>query len=163
VAEDLGREFPRLKTFATLSPIPGFRRWLAEAAARQGELAEFAGMLAETDWVKRAAPGSRAQAELMRLCAYYLQYAKHDNEPADAVARFHLGNGARMERLNWLADTSKAGMERSAGLMVNYVYRLKDVERNHEAYANKHVVVASPGLALLARESLPARAASRRK
>src|SRR5471030_295794 len=110
VAEDLGREFPRLKTFATLSPIPGFRKWLA-----------------------------------------------------DAVARFHLGNGARMERINWLADSSEAGMARSAGLMVNYVYRLKDVERNHEAYANQHLVVASPGLALLARESLLARPAAKRK
>ena len=163
VAEDLGREFPRLKTFATLSPIPGFRKWLAEAAATHAELAELVDALAEPDWSERAGPGTRLQIELMRLCAYYLQQAKHDNEPADAVARFHLGNGARMERLNWLADSSKTGMARSAGLMVNYVYRLKDVERNHEAYANKHLVVASPGLALLARESLPARAASRRR
>ena len=159
VAEDLGREFPRLKTFATLSPIPGFRKWLAEAAATHAGLAELAGALAEANWIERAGPGTRAQTDLMRLCAYYLLHAKHDNEPADAVARFHLGNGARMERLNWLADSSKAGMARSAGLMVNYVYRLKDVERNHEAYANKHLVVASPGLALLARESLLARSA----
>ena len=163
VAEDLGREFPRLKTFATLSPIPGFRNWLAETAATHKELAELAGAPAEADWIERAGPGTRAQTELMRLCAYYLQQVKHDNEPVDAVARFHLGNGARMERLNWLADSSKAGMARSAGLMVNYVYRLKDVERNHEAYANKHVVVASPGLALLARESLLARLKAKRK
>ena len=163
VAEDLGREFPRLKTFATLSPIPGFRKWLADTAATHAELAEFAGALAEADWIQRAGPGTRLRTELMRLCAYYLQHAKHDGEPADAVARFHLGNGARMERLNWLADSSKAGMARSAGLMVNYVYRLKDVERNHEAYANKHLVVASPGLALLARESLLARPAAKRK
>jgi malonyl-CoA decarboxylase len=99
----------------------------------------------------------------MRLCAYYLQHAKHENEPVDAVARFHLGNGARMERLNWLADSSKTGLARSAGLMVNYAYRLKEVERNHEAYANQHVVVASPGLALLARESLLARPLSAAK
>ena len=163
VAEDLGREFPRLKTFATLSPIPGFRKWLADTAATHAELAEFAGALAEADWIQRAGPGTRLRTELMRLCAYYLQHAKHDSEPADAVARFHLGNGARMERLNWLADSSKAGMARSAGMMVNYVYRLKDVERNHEAYANKHLVVASPGLALLARESLLARSAAKRK
>ena len=163
VAEDLGREFPRLKTFATLSPIPGFRNWLAETAATHKELAELAGAPAEADWIERSGPGTRAQTELMRLCAYYLQQVKHDNEPVDAVARFHLGNGARMERLNWLADSSKAGMARSAGLMVNYVYRLKDVERNHEAYANKHVVVASPGLALLARASLLARLKAKRK
>ena len=157
VAEDLGREFPRLKTFSTLSPVPGFRRWLAETAAAHTELTELVDTLAADDWVQRAGPGTRARNELMRLCAYYLLHAKHGGEPADAVARFHLGNGARMERLNWLADTSKTGMARSAGLMVNYVYRLKDVERNHEAYAKEHLVVASPGLSLLARGSLLAR------
>jgi malonyl-CoA decarboxylase len=165
VAQDLGREFPRLKTFATLSPIPGFRRWLAEAAAAHAELtqlAELTGALETKDWVQRAGPGTRTRTELTRLCAYYLQHAKNNTEPADAVARFHLGNGARMERLNWLADLSDSGMARSAGLMVNYVYRLKDVERNHEAYTKEHEVVASPGLSLLARESLLARAAAGR-
>jgi malonyl-CoA decarboxylase len=166
VAEDLGREFPRLKTFATLSPIPGFRRWLTEAVIELPELpelGELAGALAAEDWFERAGPGTHLRTELMRLCAYYLQRAKHDKEPTDSVARFHLGNGARMERLNWLADTSKTGMARSAGLMVNYVYRLKDVERNHEAYAKERLVVASPGLALLARASLLARPVARRK
>jgi malonyl-CoA decarboxylase len=163
VAEDLGREFPRLKTFATLSPIPGFRKWLAETAATNTELAELASALAGAGWFENLAPDSGVRAELMRLCAHYLQHAKHGNEPADSVARFHLGNGARMERLDWLADSSGAGMARSAGLMVNYVYRLKDVERNHEAYANQHAVVASPGLALLARESLLARQKGKRK
>ena len=166
VAGDLGREFPRLKTFATLSPIPGFRKWLAETAAAHAELDEFdefVGALAAEDWLERAGPGSRMRTELMRLCAYYLQHAKHDQDPVDAVARFHLGNGARMERLNWRADSSKTGLARSAGLMVNYVYRLKDVERNHEAYAKEHHVVASPGLALLARESLVARLKVKRR
>ena len=166
VAEDLGREFPRLKTFATLSPIPGFRKWLAETAASTPatpELAELAGALSKPDWVETSGTAPGMRADLMRLCAYYLQRAKQGTEPADSVARFHLGNGARMERLNWLADSSKPGMARSGGLMVNYVYRLKDVERNHEAYANKHVVVASPGLALLARECALARSVSKRK
>jgi malonyl-CoA decarboxylase len=157
VAEDLGREFPRLNTFATLSPIPGFRRWLADTAAVHRELAELVDALAADAWFETAAPNARVRTELMRLCAYYLLHVKHRGEPADAVARFHLGNGARMERLNWLADTSMTGMARSAGLMVNYVYRLKDVERNHEAYAKEHLVVASPGLSLLARGSLLAR------
>jgi malonyl-CoA decarboxylase len=163
VAEDLGREFPRLKTFATLSPIPGFRKWLTETAVTHAELAELNGALSQPDWVETAGPDTGMRNELLRLCAYYLQHAKHANEPVDAVARFHLGNGARVERLNWLADSSKAGMARSAGLMVNYVYRLKDVERNHEAYAKGHAVVASPGLALLARESLLARLKAKRK
>jgi malonyl-CoA decarboxylase len=163
VAEDLGREFPRLKTFATLSPIPGFRKWLAETAATRSELAELTRALSAANWYENAAPDGGVRAELMRLCAYYLQYAKQDNDPADSVARFHLGNGARMERINWLADSSKTGMARSAGLMVNYVYRLKDVERNHEAYANKRAVVASPGLALLARECVLARQKAKRR
>jgi malonyl-CoA decarboxylase len=163
VADDLGREFPRLKTFATLSPIPGFRRWLTEAATAQAGIADLAAALATEDWYASAGPGTRIRTELMRLCAYYLLRAKHGEEPADAVARFHLGNGARMERLNWLADTSRTGMARSAGLMVNYAYRLKDVERNHEAYANEHLVVASPGLSLLARGSLMARLKAGRK
>ena len=163
VAEDLGREFQRLKTFATLSPIPGFRRWLDQTAAAHTELAGLVGTLAKEDWFQRAGPGTQVRTELMRLCAYYLKHAKHDKEPADAVARFHLGNGARMERLNWLADTSRTGMARSAGLMVNYAYRLKDVERNHEVYAKEHVVVASPGLSLLARGSLMARLKAGRK
>jgi malonyl-CoA decarboxylase len=154
VAEDLGREFPRLKTFATLSPIPGFRPWLGEAAATHAGLAELAATLNEPGWFEGTGPGAQAQTELMRLCAYYLQRAKLGKEPADAVARFHLGNGASMDRLNWLADSSKTGMARSAGLMVNYVYRLKDVERNHEAYVHKNEVVASARMALLARESL---------
>ncbi|MHB8668281.1 MAG: malonyl-CoA decarboxylase [Burkholderiales bacterium] len=157
VAQDLGREFPRLKTFATLSPIPGFRRWLAETAAARTELAELAGALAAQDGLQHAGPGTRMRTDLMRLCAYYLLNAKSGQEPIDAVARFHLGNGARMERLNWLADSSDAGMARSAGMMVNYIYRLNDVERNHESYVKQHVVVASPGLSLLARESLLAR------
>jgi len=161
VAEDLGREFPRLKTFATLSPIPGFRRWLAETAATHAELGEIAAALAESDWIERAAPGSRVQSELMRLCAWYLLHAKHDTEPADSVARFHLGNGARMEKLNWLADTSKPGMQRSAGIMVNYVYRLADVEKNHEAFVHEHEVAASHELKKLARDCVLAAPAAR--
>ena len=148
VAEDLGREFGRLKTFATLSPMPGFRKWLA-AADTGGEIEAS---LALPDWHRRADAPGKLQPALMQLAAHYLVHAKAGSDPLDAVARFHLGNGARMERLNWLADTSKQGMARSAGLMVNYVYRLKEIEQNHEAYVKEHVVVASARLAALARE-----------
>jgi malonyl-CoA decarboxylase len=81
-----------------------------------------------------------------------LLHAKSNGEPVDGVARFHLGNGARIERLNWLADTSRQGIQRAAGLMVNYQYRLDDVESNHEVYVKEHRVVASPRLKKLARE-----------
>src|SRR6185369_1428798 len=97
------------------------------------------------------------QKLLMRLCAWYLLHAKQENadgaEPADPVARFHLGNGAALERLNWLGDTSESGMARSAGMMVNYVYRLDDVERNHERYFADHAIVASRAVEKLARKS----------
>src|SRR5436190_430815 len=92
------------------------------------------------------------QKLLLRLCSYYLLRAKQGAEPLDAVARFHLGNGAALERLNWMGDTSEQGMARSAGLMVNYVYWLAEVERNHERYFREHHIVASPLVEKLARE-----------
>jgi len=164
VAEDLKSEFPHVKQFATLSPVPGFRRWLDGTEARVklsvGPNAEQRlAMLATIE-----APGWHAgevpedlQKLLMRLCAWYLLHAKQENpdgaEPADPVARFHLGNGAALERLNWLGDTSESGMARSAGMMVNYVYRLEDVERNHERYFADHAIVASRAVEKLARKS----------
>jgi len=169
VAEDLGREFPRLKSFATLSPIPGFRKWLAggtglrEGDPRHAELAALLAKLDVPDWFKDKARGAEMLKQLTRLCAYYLLYAKQDDEPLDAVARFHLGNGARLERLNWLGDTSATGMRRSAGLMVNYVYRLDDVERNHEAYARENRIVAARRFGVLARDSLLVRGAAPRR
>jgi malonyl-CoA decarboxylase len=152
VAEDLGREFPRLKTFATLSPVPGFRKWLAEAAEGRPGIAALLARLEAPRWFEDAA-AEEMQRQLVRLCAYYLLHAKQGQDPLDPVARFHLGNGAALERLNWLGDTSASGMSRSAGLMVNYVYRLEDVERNHERYFSEHVVVASRAVEKMARKS----------
>jgi malonyl-CoA decarboxylase len=169
VAEDLGREFPRLKTFATLSPIPGFHKWLAggtglrEGDPRHAELAALLAKLDVPDWFRDKARAAEILKQLTRLCAYYLLYAKQDDEPLDAVARFHLGNGARLERLNWLGDTSATGMRRSAGIMVNYVYRLDDVERNHESYARDHRIIASRRFGLLAKHSLLMRGSAFRR
>ena len=164
VAEDLGREFPRLKTFATLSPIPGFRAWLSTQAGkkdgngdhdpRREQLAGLLAMLDLPDWMTDKGVSTALQRELPRLCAQYLLQAKSRTEPLDSVARFHLGNGARLERLNWLGDTSVTGLRRSAGMMVNYVYDLSDLERNHEAYARDNRIIASRRFDLLARESL---------
>ena len=160
VAEDLKREFPHLKTFATLSPIPGFRRWLALPETRVqlsvGPNAEtrlaLLGAIEQPGW-HSGEDSETLQKLLMRLCAWYLLHAKRGAEPFDEVSRFHLGNGAALERLNWLGDTSEAGMKRSAGLMVNYVYRLEDVEHNHERYFDGHAVVASRAVEKLARKS----------
>jgi malonyl-CoA decarboxylase len=159
VAEDLKRELPRLATFATLSPIPGFRRWLdnsgtqvrlalgADGEARRAMLAR----IEQPGWHVGEIP-EILQKHLLRLCAWYLVHAKQGEEPLDAVARFHLGNGAALERVNWLGDTSESGMTLSAGLMVNYIYRLGEVESNHERYFSSHTVVASRAVEKLARK-----------
>jgi malonyl-CoA decarboxylase len=146
VAEDLKREFPHLRRFATLSPVPGFRRWLETSANR-----DLLKKIEDPAWHLGEVPET-LQSELTRLCAYYLLNGKHRDEPLDPVARFHLGNGASLERLNWMGDTSEQGMARSAGLMVNYVYWLAEVERNHERYFREHAVVAAPAVEKLARE-----------
>ncbi len=108
-------EFPGLQTFATLSPIPGFREWLEEVATHE-----------------------QAAADL-----YYLLYVRRGTQPADAVARFHLGNGARLDRVNWMGDVSEAGMRRSAGLAANYRYSLKELQRNQESYVARGTIAAS--------------------
>jgi malonyl-CoA decarboxylase len=143
VVEELRGELPRLKGFATLSPIPGFRRWLA-GLAESGEGDRLpdglAGMLTTLDapgWLEDRARRAELERALVPLCASYLLRAKQGTEPADPVARFHLANGARLERINWLGDTSAAGMRRSAGITVNYVYGLAELERNHEAYSRE--------------------------
>ncbi len=161
VVDELGREFPRLKTFATLSPVPGFRAWLNDIERGRGtHLPDLSG-LKDTHWFANPELAERLRLPLMGLCAYYLTEVKKNDEPLDPVARFHLGNGARMEKLNWLADTSRVGMQRSAGVMVNYVYRLADVEKNHEAFVREHQVAASHELKKLARESLLSPAANK--
>ena len=164
VAEELRREFPHLRRFATLSPVPGFRRWLEQKRdERPKELAPLA-RLAQPDW-HLGEVSDALQRMLLRLCAYYLVFAKQEGsanaEPLDPVARFHLGNGAALERLNWMGDVSEAGMARSAGLMVNYVYWLNEVERNHERYFREHLITASPAVEKLARECVLATPAER--
>jgi malonyl-CoA decarboxylase len=146
VAEDLKREFPHLRRFATLSPIPGFRAWLAKNAER-----ELLAKIEDPAW-HLGEVSDELEKRLTSLCAYYLLQAKQNAEPLDPVARFHLGNGAVLERLNWMADSSEQGMARSAGLMVNYVYWLAEVEKNHERYVHEHTVVASPAIEKLAKD-----------
>ncbi|EWY42106.1 malonyl-CoA decarboxylase [Skermanella stibiiresistens SB22] len=158
VVDDLTAEFPKLKHFATLSPIPGFRRWLdgelakGEGVVTNGESARIADLFADPDvlppesgatlaavldrpdWQRDEATVKVVKPILMRLCATYLIDAKAGKRARDPVAHFHLSNGARMERLNWLGDTSDKGLRQSAGLMINYRYKLGDIEANHESY-----------------------------
>jgi len=161
VVEDLSKEFPRIKKFATLSPVPGFRKWLSEkAAALQAipKLAPFANVVAMLDnpqWMEDEALRAELQRSLMPLAAYYLLHARQNREPLDPVARFHLKNGARLERINWLGDTSASGLHRSSGLTANYVYKLPDVERNHELYVREHKVTSSREIETLAKRFAP--------
>ena len=152
VVEDLGRTFPRIRRFATLSPIPGFRRWLESPATRSLVSPAMRTSMAESgvsgpDHAGRASLPDGVRDELLRLCAYYLICAKNSDGPLDSVARFHLANGAGLERLNWGGDTSSVGVSRSYGLTANYLYRLSHVEQNHEAYATSKQVVATRALA----------------
>ena len=157
VARELGQEFPRIRQFATLSPVPGFGAWLTSvkdqlASTVAGRaVSESLKWLEDDQWFKRKY-SARLQPDLMSLCAYYLLWVKQGAEPADSVARFHLGNGAQLERINWLADISQQGLKRCAGIMVNYLYRLGDVDANHESYVREHRVVASRQLTKLARD-----------
>lgn len=156
VAQRLGEEFPRIKTFSTLSPIPGFVSWLSESAECRAlpAVQRAAQTLATPDWHKQPAVADALQKTLVPLCAYYLLNAVRDDSPADPVARFHIGNGARAERLNWLADTSPRGLKNCAGMMINYVYHLDQIEDNHELYVKEHRVAATHELRRLARECI---------
>jgi malonyl-CoA decarboxylase len=160
VVEDVSRDLPRIKKFATLSPVPGFRKWLAEKAPALEaslKLAAFAKAVAALDspqWMEDP-NASDLQKYLAPLAAYYLLHAKQKDEPLDAVARFHLKNGARLERINWLGDTSASGLQRSAGWTANYIYKLGDVERSHEMYVREHKVRASRDIEALAKRFLP--------
>jgi len=131
VVEEMRKENPALRTFVTLSPVPGFRRWLLEA--------DIAGLVPESLAEKVKQPlGRVVESEvydaLKKLCAHYLLKVKSGSLPRDPVARFHLGNGARLHRLHGAADLSIKGREQSAGIMVNYLYDLAKIEENHEAY-----------------------------
>ena len=143
VVEELRRELAGLETFVTLSPVPGFMRWLKAAGPEVVE----PDLLARIADPALAADPARAEAlrkPVEALAAEYFLHGKgKDGRVADSVARFHLGNGARLERINFLGDASLKALRDGAGLMVNYLYDRDAIEANHEAYANLGSVVAS--------------------
>jgi malonyl-CoA decarboxylase len=160
VVQEISRENPRLETYVTLSPVTDFARWLdrerkAEhsAAVTEEDRATLAG-LDRPGWWQLAEVREPMQEALVRAAAWYFLRARNRRGlPLDAVARFHLGNGARLERINWLGDTSDRGIGQSYGLMVNYLYDLEDIEKNHEAYAETRTVVASSAVRRLVRKA----------
>ena len=163
VVETLTAEFPRLRTFATLSPIPGLRAWLSKQAGamlerlddkRRAELGRAVGvepqngkdmathLLAAIDKPLDLDAKSPVRQMLLECAAYYLGRALQDGKPLDPVARFHLGNGARVERLNWAGDPSPKGLKQSYGLMVNYLYDLKRIDKHRSLLAQGKVPVS---------------------
>jgi malonyl-CoA decarboxylase len=145
----------------TLSPVTSFARWLKRERAEENSAALSEGdkaALALTDqpgWWRNEDTAAEVKDSIMRAAAWYYLRARNDRgTPVDAVARFHLGNGARLERINWLADTSDRAMEQADGLMVNYLYDVDEIERNHEAYAEGRTVVASGSVQRLLRPPL---------
>ena len=146
VVEELRRELPKLENFVTLSPVPGFMKWLKTTPYLPVTEDERPVLkhLDEPDWWKNPELEGQLRSIIEALAAYYFLKARTPKgRLIDSVARFHLGNGARLERINWLGDVSPKGLRESAGVMVNYLYRLDDIEKNHEAYANDGTVVAS--------------------
>lgn len=147
VVEELLRELPQLKCFVTLSPVPGFAAWLdtqREALAGKRLSPQLFELLAEPGWQESEEKRSALKPLLEQAAALYLVEAKGMNgKPIDAVGRFHLNNGALLERINFCGDTSAKGLRQSYGVMVNYLYDLDAIERNHEAYANAGQVTTS--------------------
>ncbi len=141
VVDTLKAEFPRLKTFATLSPIPGFRSWLAKSAPELSR--ELTPLAAEPAGLLSLDEKSALRTRLVQQAAHYLGRELTDGKPTDPVARFHLGNGARVERLNWAGDPSAKGLKQSWGLMVNYLYDLKKLDRHRVLLAQGKVAVSA--------------------
>lgn len=162
VIEKLSGEFKKIKHFATLSPIPGFGRWLDQyfskedniiLAPKESEiirkitgsdnLKEGLHKILDSKWYTDCEISEALKVLLMKLCAHYLLKEKRGENAYNLVANFHLTNGARIERINWLADISKKGIEQSLGLMVNYYYELSKIAENHENYNTEGKVAAT--------------------
>src|SRR5574340_697231 len=162
VIDDLKRDFPRLKTYSTLSPMPQLAAWVrhnpgameevftpADAKKISGALkepwraADLAARLASGEWAANRRLAEALRDPMLRVAARYLFHGKDGPRISDPVARFHLANGARIERINWLADTSPKGYQQSFGMMVNYLYDPEAIEDNVEAFAAHNNIAAS--------------------
>lgn len=163
----LSAEFRNIRTYATLSPVPGFCKWLdgqlamgnddelfmpfeiRDITAASGEKCACDGLkrlLAQPDWHKNSGNAALLKPVLLRLCAHYLVREKKGDRALDPVAHFHLSNGAQLEQMNWLGDTSAKGFRQSAGIMVNYHYKLADIDDNHEDYVTDGRIASSKAM-----------------
>ena len=160
VVQELKKEIPSLVTFLTLSPVPGFAKWVdserrkAFSVVFGAEEKAVLNSLEDDAWPAHAAKSEGLRKVLAPAAAeYFLRAKTEDGKPVDPVARFHLGNGARLERINWLADVSNRGLVQGLGLMVELPLRPDDIEKNHEDFVNKGAVATASGV----RRSLRAR------
>ncbi len=149
VVQELKRELPNLTQFVTLSPVPGFASWLTEA--RHSGNCQFSpsaeSAITDDRWTRDKDAEQALAPELVAQASHYLLEAKHrSGQPLDPVARFHLGNGASLHRVNWPGDTSPKGLRQAHGVMVNYRYQLDQIEQNHEAYSREGRVVCAPDI-----------------
>ncbi len=167
VVEELASKHKNLKNFATFSPIPGFRKWLDKFLAISGsnegkveekffsdkeiilirkisgvdnEIQGFKKLLATASWFNNNEISKVLKTPLLRMCVIYFKTAKRGKRALDPVTNFHITNGAYLKQINWLADTSKNGMKQSAGIMVNYNYKLSEIAKNHELYISEGVI-----------------------
>lgn len=157
VVNDLSQDFPGLNNFVTLSPIPGFRKWLDETYAETdiASVNDIKNRLSNEESFFIDEGTNLIEKPLKVLLAkYFLEAKRDDGWPLDPVSRFHLGNGASLMRFNWMADISEKGLKQSAGLMVNYKYDLATVEDNHESYAREKEIDTTREIKALAKTEL---------
>jgi len=142
VVSEIQKDIPNIQSFATLSPVPGFKKWLSEEVVSEGSTVLDNGTkqlimeLEHIDWLSDNVIYEKLAPILTSLCAYYLSEVTRNGKPLDPVARFHLHNGAQLNQINWLGDRSKNGIDQSFGILVNYVYDIASIERNHEDYVH---------------------------
>ncbi len=162
VVQQLAQEFPSLKHFSTLSPIPGFQRWFRmmieqpDQHAISKEEHELLLLMQADNWYEDESLQESLKPILLRLMAHYLANARKGDEPLDPVARFHLRNGANLERINWLGDRSPNGFRQSAGMLLNYVYDPDKIVRNHESYVKDRKFAISKTIVELVPQELRA-------
>ncbi|MEH6628406.1 MAG: malonyl-CoA decarboxylase [Motiliproteus sp.] len=149
VVMELKKEQPSLSQYATLSPIPGFGKWLkreldnTDSSILTPQQRDSLKALSKDNWHADETTTDALKIQLMPLCAHYLYKAKRRSRPLDPVANFHLGNGAYIQRINWLGDTSDNGIKQSMGMLVNYRYEIDKVEKNHECFVNEGKITVS--------------------
>ena len=152
VVTELASELPSIKTYCTLSPIPGFAKWLREELKSDNSRflpekdREILQLVEDSDWYKDTKKFNELKKPFIKACANYLVLVKKNDKPLNSVAKFHFGNGAQLYRINWMGNSSAHGITESFGLMVNYLYDLKQIESNHEAYVQKGELAVSKSI-----------------